>query len=131
MADRTPALSLDTMHEGIPITIDGARYEIRNASSLSLGTLKAIDALQPRTDELFGKKELSDEETSELSSLLQRVCELLVDAPAALLAKLSDIQRIAICQAFTQLRPTTPATTGAKPLATTRPRSPGKKSSPD
>ena len=121
MADQKPAFSFSTLHTGTPITIDGKPYQIRHPDSLSLGTLKRLELLAPRVGLLLQRDDLTPSDEQELSELLSTLCALMLDAPAEVEARLSDTQRVAILEAFTQLRSLALATGGAmRPARTVR-----------
>ena len=100
----TPTLVLSTLLRGAPITIDGERYQVRHPDALALMQLKRVEIAAPRLGHLLQTPTLTDDEERELSALLVAVCQDVVDAPEAVTAKLTDPQRVAILQVFTQLR---------------------------
>jgi len=128
MANPSPVpLDLSTLHQGAPVTIDGAPYMIRHPDALSLGGIKRLEADAPVIQGLLQQDALTPAEDVRLSELLGRVCEAVLDAPAAVVATLSDAHRLLIVRRFTQLRraPAPPPSAGA----TTRRGRRGKRSS--
>jgi hypothetical protein len=127
MADPSPVpLDFSTIHQGAPVTIDGAPYQIRHPDALSLSGIRRLEVDAPVIHGLLQQDALTPAEEVRLSALLQRVCEAVLDAPAAVAATLSDAQRILIMRRFMQLRwPAPPPPAGA----TTRPGRRGKRSS--
>ena len=127
MADPDTTLSFSTLHEGLPITIDGQPYQIRHPDSLTLGALKDLELLAPRLGVLLQRPNLTPQEEKQLSTGLAKVCQLALDAPAEVQARLTDAQRLKVVEAFTQLRPATRPLTGA--TTAMRPAPGGRKSS--
>jgi len=98
-----PTLTFDTLHEGAPVSIDGVRYEIRPLYALSLGGIKQIQRRATRITELMRLDPLPEAEEQELTRLLVETCAVILDAPAEVQAKLTDGQRVRICDAFIKL----------------------------
>lgn len=108
-----PVLEFDTLNDGLPIRIDGQLYHLRSANALSLGALKRLERLAPRMGALLQQADLSEAEERDVSAGLVQLCDLVVDAPAEVRARLTDAQRVRILEAFTQLP--SPRVTGAIP----------------
>jgi hypothetical protein len=131
LAPRTPALDFKTGLVGTPIRIDGVIYEIRHPDMLPLGAIIRLEAMVPTLGPMMQRaSQLSPEEEQVLSDDLRRLCADVLDAPADVLARLSDQQRLLVTQAFIQLRRGAPSSTGATTHeAPTDAPSSGKKSS--
>lgn len=128
---RSPILSLDTLSKNLPIKIDGKAHEIRHPDSLPLAALMRVEKIAPRCAALLGAAEgvgLTDEETDELTGMLELLTGVVLDAPADVRARLNDAQRVQIMQVFTQLRtkarPSSSASGVKHPAATKRRRRP-------
>jgi hypothetical protein len=107
MAERAPLLSLDTLTERPSVVIDGTAYALSLPDTLSAVDYHRYSKLTPRFERLWGQDELSDEEAAELERILATICRIVLDAPAEVLERLTDLQRLSVCQAFIAL-PSTP-----------------------
>lgn len=132
MAD--PLLNLDTAEYAAHIRIDGATYGVRHPNWLSLFDYHRFQSHGTRIRELSDRAVAATaDDEAELSSLLARQVALVLDAPADVLARLRDGQRIQIVSLFLDLpggQPTLPAAPEA-PLGTPPPPRPGTTSSSD
>lgn len=99
-----PVLEFSTLEEGLPVRIDGQLYQIRSANALSLSALKRLERVAPRMATLLQRDDLTDDEAQDVAAGLVQLCDLILDAPAEVRARLKDAQRVSILQAFTQLR---------------------------
>lgn len=123
-----PVLDLATLLDPIRVRIDGTLYALHRPDALSLSQVARVDALRPDFEALRSSSAsftLTLDQLKTLESVLAEMCLVVLDAPADVQARLSDPQRIAIIQAFTQLPPPR-QTAGAVPLA---PKSTGARSS--
>lgn len=120
-------LDFITLHEGPPVKIDGQLYHLRHPDALSIAHLKQMERIGPRAGELLQAADLDDAQIGELDALLQRTGAIVLDAPADVQARLSDLQRIQILHAFSRLRFPTRAEIGVTPP---RPRKTGARPSP-
>jgi hypothetical protein len=125
-----PILDLTTNIVRPVVRIDGAAYELRVADDLSLLEYKILERLCPRAGDLLIQDTLTDAEGAELSRLLDEACRLALVAPDAVHAKLKDVARARVFDAFTELLQVPSLTAGATlatPLAGTKssPVSPG------
>lgn len=127
MATGNPVLELSTLADGLPITIDQAVYEIRHPASFSIGELKQIDKLTKRSGAIEIKTEPSEDELAQWQEDMSALCDLVLDAPDAVKAKLRDIQKIAVLRVFAMPRTTTKPSRAAK----TASKSPSAKRSRD
>lgn len=104
MADARPALDLTTETDERPIVrIDQIGYELRTSRDLTLQDFKFLERVSIRVGELLTKANLSKQESQELAGRLKEIVALALEAPADVLAKLTDIQRVSIFKVFTEL----------------------------
>jgi hypothetical protein len=106
------------------IAIDGARYPLLSAEALPLASIQRLQRDAPRLGHLLQIDEKTPDEATETGQLLRAVCALVLDAPADVHARLTDVHRVAIVHSFTQLQ----STSATAPMRT-RARSIGAKSS--
>src|SRR5262245_25419825 len=119
MADRS--LSIRTIVEVFHVRIDDVPHRLSHPDRLSLAQTMRMEAVAPRLGELLQRVEtVTLEEQLELSQLLDEQCRIVLDAPAAVHERLTDVDRLAVVQAFIQLRSTGQAT-GATETAPTAP----------
>src|SRR5688500_16166781 len=108
-------LDLSTLVDPTHAQIDGAFYVLRHPESLSLFQLKRVETYMPRIGALLQQDHNTAEEEAEVARLLDVVCRDVLDAPPEVHARLSDVQRLAIVDAFTKLRvPTRAQASGAR-----------------
>jgi hypothetical protein len=107
MAD-TPILDIATITAPAAfLKINRVRYFFRSVDALSLKQIAILKRDGPRLGNLLIRaEELTDDESTETSHLLDAFCMIVLDAPADVQAKLHDQQRVAIVEAFTKLWPT-------------------------
>jgi len=135
MADKH-VLDLTTDVERPVVTIDGIAYPLRLARDLTLQDFKNLERLSIRTSELMTRaRSLTKAENVELAARLKEVARIALEAPAPVLAKLSDVQRVMVFKVFTELlTPTLILAARAiamdQTLAAGGRRSPGAKQSP-
>lgn len=132
MADarNEPVLDISTIGLGAPVRIDGKRYFIRHPNKLTLESTLELERLTPLAGMLLRRaRALSSAEKTELSALLDRICRLVLDAPAAVHKGLSDNNRVALLQVFINLR--TPAARRTGGARGAKSRSTGARSSRD
>jgi hypothetical protein len=138
-----PVLELDALVErrtvAIKLSTGRQEFELRNSGEFSilefhrLGTWGArIDELSAQVDGLakVAGGEIPEQLITELSSLLDQFCRLILMAPDAVHLVLSDTHRLRITKAFTELPGGPPAQTGERAEAAPA-RSTGESSSPD
>lgn len=120
-----PLLNITTLLPQDSVLIDGVSYFIRNRESLTIRGSMIVERAFPRLIALMASDELTDEQDAEATALLQQTVSVVLDAPADVIAKLTDTQRLNVFMAFTPLRSKLwPSTNGAKDgaAATTKPR---------
>lgn len=102
---RRPALDISTAPDDREfININQAPYFIRSTRDLELDDFQYLEPATIRVARLLKMgAHRSKNETKELAALLRRVVALAVDAPAEILEKLDDIQRVSIFKVFTEL----------------------------
>lgn len=110
------------------VAIDGVLYPILHPDQLSIAQIKRMEREAPELGRLMQLDELTPEQEAEIDRLLQSACATVLEAPEDVRARLSDAQRIAVIEAFTQLRTAKPQATGAMRAAS---RSTGANTSPD
>jgi hypothetical protein len=129
MAD--PILDLTTVLEPVHVRIDGVPHRLWHSNNLTLAQTVKLEDLGPRVQDLFvalrdNKLDAAGEQ--ELDEKLAASVRIVLDAPAAVHARLSQKQRFEILRTFMRLSlpggemPETPA--AASP-------STGEKNSPD
>jgi hypothetical protein len=103
MADKN-ILDLTTETDRPVVTIDGIAYPLRTARDLTLQDFKHLERISLRTGDLMTRtRSLTKAENAELGTRLKEVAKIAVDAPASVLAKLTDVQRVMIFKVFTEL----------------------------
>jgi hypothetical protein len=103
MADKQ-ILDLTTETDRPVVRIDGIAYPLRTARDLTLQDFKSLERLSIRTSELMTRaRSLTKDENRELAVRLKEVAKIALDAPPAVLAKLSDVQRVMVFKVFTEL----------------------------
>lgn len=102
MATTTTPPVLDLSTQGPEIHIDGECYWLRLTDDLSILNNSENAKKFKRLDVLQGKGPLSPGEARELGRLADEICRVILDAPAAVQAKLSGMQRLGILTAFFQ-----------------------------
>ncbi len=103
MADKN-LLDLTTDTDRPVVTIDGIAYPLRTARDLTLQDFKNLERLSIRTSDLLSRsRSLVKAEALELALRLKEVAKIALDAPAPVLAKLSDVQRVMVFKVFTEL----------------------------
>ena len=127
MAER-PVLDLTSETARPIVRIDGVPYELRGSRDLTLQDFKLLERVSVRIGELMLADTLSKKEDAELAARLRDVAAIALEAPASVLAGLTDIQRVLIFKVFTELL--TPGLQLAARAIQTPGRSPGEKHSP-
>lgn len=103
MADKN-ILDLTTDTDRPVVTIDGLAYPLRTARDLTLQDFKTLERLSIRTSDLMTRaRTLTKDENRELGIRLKEVAKIALEAPPAVLAKLSDVQRVMVFKVFTEL----------------------------
>jgi hypothetical protein len=104
---RKPLLDLSTFTERHFIRINGEPYEFRNGDEFAAVDYFRLARLGEETNAMLKAGEGLDEESArQLSTLLDTICRMvLIDVPEEVLTALTDMQRTAIAQAFTELLP--------------------------
>jgi hypothetical protein len=104
MAEARPALDLTTEPDERPIVkIDQVGYQLRIAKDLSLMDFKFLERVSIRVGTLLTQSALTKNESTELAARLKEVTTLALDAPAAVLDRLTDVQRVLVFKVFTEL----------------------------
>lgn len=97
-------LNLELLTDRATVTISGTPYDLVNAAELSVVDYQRVSKWGRRVQELMdGAEDLSDEQVDEMRSLLDRLCRLILRAPAEIHEKLNVNQRLAVTHAFTGL----------------------------
>lgn len=119
MAISTPVLDLTIVNP--EVSIDGERYALRVREDLSILTNAEHAKRFDRIDQLRGNGKRSPKEKAELGKLLEEACAAVLDAPPAILGKLTEYQRLSVVTAFfRQVAGANPATPAARKLATSK-----------
>jgi len=100
MATSTPVLDLNTVDPHV--SINGDLYPLRVREDLSILTNAAHAKKFARIEALRVNGKRTVKEEGELASLLEQVCGVVLTAPANVLEKLSQYQRLSVVTAFFQ-----------------------------
>lgn len=113
-----PVLDLSTIVDPIHVRIDDVLYTLRRPEALSLEHLVQFDALRAAFADLqqTPPATLAPNQLAVLNDVIVHMVSIVLEAPVEVLARLSDAQRLAVVQAFTQL----PASHRSKPGARRR-----------
>lgn len=104
-APRTePVIRLTTIANTVPIEIDKRIYAMRHPFSLPLARYEVIRQLGVDIDAFEKKARLTDTEEARLSELYAELVSIILIAPDEVKAKLNDLQRAMVFQAFIELR---------------------------
>lgn len=105
MATVKPLLDLATFSSNnFPrIRIDGKLYILTPPYALPQVTLSELSTIGQAVSGFGDIRRLKPKKAKEVSALLDRICRLILQAPPAVQAKLSDLQRIQVANAFTSL----------------------------
>lgn len=122
---RTPVLDLSTVVQRPTIKIDGKTYELRTAEELPWLLYRGYAGTFQQAGALLANPNRTDQEDSALEKLLVPLVQAIVDAPKAVLKRLSNDQRWAVLTVFSQLllaEKTRRRPAGAKTARSARPR---------
>ena len=103
ISSSTPVLSLSTLVECPVVAIDGERYALHPADSLSLFVRMELEATERQLSQLLSAPARTNVEKADVARLLDQVCRKVLEAPDAVHAKLTDVQRMLICEVFIRL----------------------------
>ncbi len=96
-----PVLNLTTEDVRPIVRFNGREYELRTSRDLTLEQFKAIERISPRLGALLERSTpLSADESTEASELLAAATAIAMVAPAAVLARLGDVQRAQVTTFF-------------------------------
>lgn len=102
-----PLLQLTTLVDRPSVEIDGVKYALLMPDTLSLLDYQRLSLRVPRLEELWtqavGETPLTEAQETELREAFQEVCGIILRAPEAVQAKLTDLQRVQIYQSFLAL----------------------------
>lgn len=97
-------LDLSTTVERPNIRIDGKNYQMYHPQELDLASQYALQALAEKARAIQGKKDPTRDDLAVLSTVAREsLPEIMVNAPKAVLARLSDDQRFQIIDVFNGL----------------------------
>lgn len=100
-----PVLSLDTLVERATVAIDGKPHELRNGAELSILDYHRIGRQGAAVEKMLAQgADLSDAQVSELTRLLDAMLRVVLLAPAEVMDRLSDGQKLQVVQAFSDLQ---------------------------
>jgi hypothetical protein len=103
MADRT-ILDLTTETDRPVVKIDGIGYPLRTSNDLTLENFRFLERVSSRVGTLLTRAaSLKAPEELELEKRLKEIAAVALEAPPAVLRKLTAIQRIMIFKVFTEL----------------------------
>lgn len=111
-----PLLNLDTLTERATVAIDGTPYALLPPDALSAVDYHRFRRLTPRLETLWNQETpLMPDEEKELEQILAALCSIVLEAPPDVHARLTDMQRLAVYQAFLKLpQNTLPHLTGSQ-----------------
>jgi hypothetical protein len=120
-----PILNLDTLTTRAIVKIAGTSYEVRNLEELPILGYRRLEHQRARLTDLMVKADAAETveaaEAHEISQLLDRMCRQILDAPDAVLAALTDLERFAVLDFFYELRAMrTPTPVGAIETSATK-----------
>ena len=136
-----PAKPLLTIEENLEekyyVRLYGKEYYIKHHDELGIGALARLDMIMRRYGHLMSKAQNPDEEFTEdegdaLEEPLMQVCKMFLDAPPAVIERLTSIERVRLAFAFTEALGVKSESPDAAPSMNraTRRRQTGAKSSP-
>lgn len=96
----TPVLDLSTERERLSVRIDGVPYALRGRHDLTIREYRVITRVGSQLDELETKDEMTEAEAASYAALLGQMCDVALEAPSDVMAKLDDIQRRAVVRSF-------------------------------
>lgn len=97
-------LNLDTLVVRPKINIDGSPYEILSPDELPVLTTHMLAQKGKRMEELMNQGVLNQKEERELKSIVNEISDAIMEpVPAEIRAKLTDVHRTAVVQAFSML----------------------------
>ena len=102
-ASSAPVLDLTTDQIRSIVNIDRLPYDIRTPSDLTLAQFQRLERLVPRAGELMVADDLANDEAAELSVIVDAVCRIALDAPADLIDRLGDLNKVQIFKIFAEL----------------------------
>ncbi len=117
---RKPALDLDALVERRFVRFAGGEYDLLNPEEVSILDYHRIVRQAHRISSMMGDgdgaaERMSDEDVRELSNALDQAVRLILRAPDDVVAKLSDLNKLAIIGVFSTLQRGTSAPTTAPP----------------
>lgn len=123
MATSTPVLDLNTVAP--QVRIDGDFYVLRVRDDLSILTNTDYSKKLARIDVLRLNGQRTKKEETELATLLEQMCGVLLVAPASVIEALTMYQRLAVVNAFfRQVAAANPSRTVPAKAAATSKKSP-------
>ena len=117
---KEPILNLDTLAERAVVRVDGADYELLNPGELSVLDFHKIGKRAERVETMLKQEsDLSEGQVAELTEALDALCRIVLRAPSEIHQRLTDMQRLQVSQAFTDLqRKTTGPAAGGEDVPT-------------
>ena len=103
-------LKLDTLVEHSSVLIktpenpEGKAYDLRNAGELTILDYHRLGKWQERLAAIGSKEDLDEPDVEMLSDLSDRLCRMVLDAPDAVIGRLTFVQKQQVMQAFTSLQ---------------------------
>lgn len=101
-----PILDLSTVIHRQVIAIDGRRYELRDASEITIEQQAYLERTMPRLGALLiniSAGAADHAKRQDADRILRHICEMAIDAPAKVLDALQVTQRIAVVRVFLKL----------------------------
>ena len=119
-----PVLSLNTIVEVLTVEIDGQRYQLHHPDALPLFARIALEAQERQMMPLLTLLDPTPDQEQARSKGLDAMCRRILDAPADVHAKLTDVHRMLIYEVFIKLprssRQTANAAAAAAPATRSR-----------
>jgi len=105
MAEKQPPLlNLDTLVEHRTVLIDGTEYDLLNVEEVSILEYHRISKQSERVAAMMADQAMTDKQAEELASLLDELCKFVLKAPAEVHAKITDLNKLRVLEAFTNLQ---------------------------
>lgn len=115
MASTTPVLDLVSLTSTAHVRIDGELYSLRSVMELPLIPAQRLETHARRIGQILAQDATAPDDEALASRLLDDSCRIVLDAPPEVHARLTDTLRLAILNAFSQLRQATGLAGGARP----------------
>jgi hypothetical protein len=95
-------LDLDTLAPPASVRIDGQTYVLLSPDALCALDVRRLQNFIPQLEARWGKPDdqLTDEDKTEVSRIIDAICRIVLQAPQEVHAKLTDVHRTAVYYSF-------------------------------